>query len=367
MKEYLNQQDMKDSNLNNVFHLLLKEKQMTRRQIEAATHLSWGAVSNVTSLLVRLGYIKEVKAENPGAGRTPALLEVNDAEHYIIGVDINTSGFRAVLVNLKNEAVYTTQSTPRCDSREEMLECIIHLIHDVLDYADNGNVLCIGIAMQGQVDAQKGVSVHFASCEGWADVPLAQILEDKLGVPVFLEHDPNCILYACSLPRQLKEAILIRIDNGIGMAVMMDGKIFDRCGAFELGHTVAVPGGASCSCGNQGCLEAYATRNGLAALAGMPFEELADRVRNHQMSDELFRQMAGYLGIAVANTAKLLNIAEIVVCGDMLLYKDLFWHHFVSCAAACHPEKLQFSATEVDNAAIGAALIAIERYTLTIQ
>lgn len=370
MKEYLNQQDMKDSNLNNVFHLLLKEKQMTRRQIEAATNLSWGAVSNVTSKLMSAGYIKEVKAQNPGAGRTPTVLELCRDGYYVIGVDINMSGFRAVLLNLHNEVIYTTTCEPCHNGKQALLKQIIALIHEVLEYADGNRIMCIGVAMQGLVDAQKGISVQFSSCDDWKNLPIVQILEDALGIPVYLEHDPNCVLYAYSVSNKMTEGILVRIDDGIGMAVMMDGKIFERFGAFELGHTVVVPGGKLCECGKQGCLEVYATRKGLGTLAGVPFGTLVEDARENPGDIEavsLFDQMAGYMGNAIANVADLLNISEVVLCGDMLLYKDLFWEHFVDSASLGRTEKLKFAVTEVDNAAIGAAMIAMERYTFILE
>ena len=334
MKEYLNQQDMKDSNSNNVFHLLLKEKQMTRRQIEAVTQLSWGAVSNVTSRLMSAGYINEVKAKNPGAGRTPAVLELCRDGYYVIGIDINMSGFRAVLLNLHNEVIYTTTCEPCHNGKHALLEQIISLIHEVLEYADGNRILCIGVAMQGLVDAQNGISVQFSSCEDWKCVPIVQLLEESLGIPVYLEHDPNCVLYAYSVSQKMTEGILVRIDDGIGMAVMMDGKIFERFGAFELGHTVVVPGGRSCECGNRGCLEVYATRKGLGILAGVSFDSLIEiaKERGNQGARDaisLFDQMAEYLGNSIANVAGLLNISEVVLCGDMLMYKDLFWEHFL--------------------------------------
>lgn len=353
---------MKDSNLNNVFHLLLHEKQMTRRQIEAVTHLSWGAVSNVTSLLMRLGYIREVKAENPGNGRTPSYLEINGENYFTIGVDINTSGFKATLLNLNNETIYTASCPSVCTDQDALISRVTDLIHEVLDYADGCHILCIGVAMQGLVDAVNGISVQFAPCREWKNVPLAQILEDSLGIPVFLEHDPNCVLYAYSAPRQISEAILVRIDDGIGMAVMMDGRIFPRPGAFELGHTLVTPGTS-----DNLRLQAYASRIGLGTLTGMPFEKLAEAAAAKDPSAAAhFARMAEYLAFTISNAAQLLNISEIVICGDMLLHQDLFWNQMLQNAHIFQPQ-LHFSTTEVDMAAVGAAMIALERYTLTSE
>ena len=109
MKKYINQQDMKDANVYNVLRLIKKEGRLTRRNIEAKTNLSWGAVSKVTSILLEGKYIREVEFhDSKGPGRTPIYLEINPDEYFTIGLDVNKSGLFAVLINMKNEVRYFT-------------------------------------------------------------------------------------------------------------------------------------------------------------------------------------------------------------------------------------------------------------------
>ena len=372
MKKYLNQQDMKDRNHTNIFRLIRKKGPLTRRQIESETGLSWGAVSNVTARLIELGYVREIKdGENPAgtAGRTPILLEADGETHFIVGLDVNCSGFRAVLMNLQNRVLHTVQRTPYCGDRESLLSGIRETVREILDFADGKHVLCIGIAMQGTVDAANGVSVHFPRCKDWKDVPLCAMLEEEYGLPVFLEHDPDCILYAYSASAGLRDAILIRVDSGVGMAVMMNGRIFERLGAFELAHTVVTPDGAPCTCGNRGCLEAYASETGMAELAGIPFDELVQRAqRGDRAALGVFTQMADSLALAVGNVSRLLNIGEVVLCGDMLRHRELFYDRLSASAFRVAGEhRLSFSVTDVAEAASGGAMIALERYVLRLE
>ena len=53
MKKILNQQDMRDINLNSVLRLIRRTGPLTRRQIEGELNLSWGAVSGATAALLR--------------------------------------------------------------------------------------------------------------------------------------------------------------------------------------------------------------------------------------------------------------------------------------------------------------------------
>lgn len=364
---------MKDRNYTNVFRLIRKKGPLTRRQIEAETGLSWGAVSNVTARLIELGYVHECRDVEGGApssaGRTPIYLKADGEKHFVIGMDVNGSGFRAVMMNLRGEAVATVCRPALHKEKEELLRGICELTREILDYADGKHVLCIGVAMQGTVDAEKGVSVRFPRCKGWESVPLAAILEDAFGLPAFLEHDPNCTLYAYSAPSKIDEAILVRIDRGIGMALMMGGRIFERFGAFELGHTVVHPNGAPCTCGNRGCLEAYASMTGMSENAGIPFETLAERAK-YGDADALarFHEMADSLAVAIANAARLLNVHAVVLSGDMLSYRELFYNRLLMKAEdAAGDHTVTFSTTDVAGTALGGAMIALERYALRIE
>lgn len=377
MKKYLNQQDMKDRNSTNVFRLIRKQGPLTRRQIEAETGLSWGAVSNVTARLLELGYVRERRDADAAqtasaqmvAGRTPIYLEADDETYFVIGLDLNGAGLRAVRMNLCGEVVDTV-TAPACHGdRETLLQATRDLMRAILDGADGKRVLCVGVAIQGEVDAQNGISIRFPRCRGWHDVPLATILEEEFGLPTFLEHDPNCTLFAHSAPSGLDEAILLRIDSGIGMAVMMNGRIFERLGAFELGHTCVRPQGALCACGSRGCLELYASMTGLSERAGVPFDELADRAR-HGDADTVayFREMAECLALATVNAARLLNVRTVVLCGDMLEMRDLFYDRLIAESTRLARDfRLSFSVTDVANAALGGAMIALERYSLHLE
>jgi len=363
MKKYMNQMDMKKANAADIFALIRKSDKITRKEIEAKTGFSWGAVSTITSSLLDKNYIREFKCEPiRGAGRTPSYLEVNRDAHFVLGVDINISGFKSVLVNLKNEVVGQHFYKATYTNKKTLLDVITKFIADSLKNSDGKNIIGIGIAMQGVVDAKNGISVSVPHCKDWSDVPLAYILSKEFEIPVFIEHDPDCILYAASSAQVYKNAILLRVDEGIGMSVLMDGNIFNRLGSFEIGHTVAVPNGVTCSCGKAGCLEAYASMRGMANLAQVEFDELAAKAREgEEAAKVLFENMACHLAIAISNVAQMLCIRHIVLCGDMWNYKDIFFDSFIRNVDSMSAQrKLDFTFIDIDHAATGAALIAIE-------
>lgn len=357
---YIDQQKMKQVNAAHILHLIRENEGLTRRQLEAISNMSWGAISKITSILIDDGYVLEEKKEAQGLGRTPTGLFLNPNEHFSVGMDINRSGMRAVLVNLKNEIIKSFFEPVGSVSYPEFLEDIKQLAVRTANAAQGKNILGVGIAMQGEVDSQNGISLRFPECEGWRDIPLAKILSDTLGAPAFIEHDPNCLMYAYAAQNGFEDALLIRADKGIGMAMMTDGRIFDRAGSLEIAH-LAVSTNDS---GAVGRLEDYASQTGLENIANKKFDEIAALAKSGSRSEkELFYKTADRLAFSVANCCTLMNISKVVLCGDMIDHKELFLEDFSRLCEkySFSSKKLSFTFTDVRNAAYGAALISASK------
>ena len=350
---------MKDINTSGVFRLIRRAGPITRRQIEAAIDLSWGAISGTTAKLLREGYIKEVKsAVATGAGRTPIALEVNREKRVLLGLDVNRSGLAGVVTNLAGEVLHRIEHEPTATHREEWIEAVCALIAELIAFAGERAVLAIGIAMQGAVDSQNGIAATFPA-KDWENVPLAAILTERFALPVYLEHDPDCILYAASAERDLQDAVLLRADKGIGMAVMLNGKIFKRFGAFEVGE---MPIGAK-------RLVDVATLTGAASQGNTPFKELVEAAGHGEaFATALFAQMGEALGIAVDTLAQIFNIRDFLLCGKLMRHRALFEDALLRTVGRYPAHApLQVDYTEVELAAVGAALLALERHELHLD
>ncbi len=369
LRKFINQQEMKRANAADIFALIRENPGITRKQIELMTEFSWGAVSNITGRLLEQNFIVEYKNEaSAGAGRTPYCLSVNEKAHFALGLDLNSSGFSAVVMNLKNECIASATRAVQNGDRDSLLAQIGSFVAEMLARSRETH-LVIGVAMQGIVNAEAGVSVELPHCPDWKDVPLAALLTERFGIPVFLEHDPNCILYAHSKQHELNDALLLRVDRGIGMSVMLDRRIQNRLGMYEIGHTNVVRNGALCACGKRGCLEAYASMRGMERRAGMPFEALATAAAaGDKTAAGYFAETAEYLAEAVANSARLLNVSNVLLCGEIWRYQSLFYPHFLEVLAEVSQRNIPTcTVIESGGAARGAALIAVERSLSTMQ
>lgn len=360
MKKFMNQEDMKYENCMDVFYLIRELKQTTRKQIEAVTGLSWGAVSNITSRLLKHRFIVECRPEGgTGPGRTPSYLEVNPDCYCTIGLDVNLTGMKAELVNLKNQSLKTWSCESNYSSKESLLSSIKSIFEMVFNDEEckKYEIMGIGIAMQGIVDAQRGISVSLTQCKEWRDVPLASILEEKYKIPVWLEHDPNCILLAHGENSPVENAVLLRLDRAMGMSVMLENKIVGGRGMFEIGHTLVVPEGEPCSCGNKGCLEAYASVSAMEQRLERPFSQLLkDAAAQDVDAIACFEEMAFWLGISIYNIRKIFNVPDIILCGELTEGKEFFIKDLEK-----RNEGVRFTVIDANCASYGAAMIALDK------
>jgi glucokinase len=121
------------------------------------------------------------------------------------------------------------------------------------------NVSAVGVASGGLVDEMAGI-VHFSNGLGWHDLPLRELLKDRLGLPVALGHDVRAGGLAearLGAGREHNVFLFVPVGTGVGGALVISGRPFvgEHWRSVELGHVVARPGGDACSCGQRGCLD----------------------------------------------------------------------------------------------------------------
>ena len=131
------------------------------------------------------------------------------------------------------------------------------------------DVESVGIVVPGSID-QKGERVIDAYNLGFHDVPLKALAQEAFGeIPVYLANDANgaalAELYAGAF-RGCKTAVLFTLGTGLGGGIILGGHMFNggMNQGVELRHMYLVNGGEHCTCGNDGCMEAYCAASALA-------------------------------------------------------------------------------------------------------
>jgi len=234
----------------------------------------------------------------------------------------------------------------------DMAESVLSLLNcpagDGKTYAPLG----IGIGSPGPINLRTGVLGLLANFPGWDGFPLRDALIEATGLPVIIESDANAAVIAewklgAGRTTGLSSMAMLTLGTGVGSGLILNGEVWQ--GMFgmagEVGHSTIIPEGLLCSCGSCGCLEMYASANGLIRLARAVAathgtEELrkltggkneftplqvAQLAQAGDRSAQLaFDQLGTYLGIGIANLISTLDLPLIVVGGGVATAWPLF-------------------------------------------
>ncbi|MGN1159682.1 MAG: ROK family protein [Lachnospiraceae bacterium] len=189
---------------------------------------------------------------------------------YRVGIDLGGTNIKAGIVN-EDQQIVRESSIPTLVERgalpimEDMAELVERLLAE--EGLTKEHVAGIGIGSPGMIDAASGTVVYSNNFD-WENVPLGAYLEEKLGLPVRVSNDANCAALGevkAGAAKDCRNCVMITLGTGVGGGVVMEGRIFEggHAGGAELGHTTLIAGGEPCTCGRNGCFEAYASATAL--------------------------------------------------------------------------------------------------------
>ncbi len=225
-----------------------------------------------------------------------------DPNRYAVGFDIGGTNMRAGLVSETGEIIRKV-SVPSPRTTEELEAGIADLVSEL---GRDHQIDAVGLAVAGFLDPACEI-VRFAPHLPWRDAPVRVRLEDRLKLPVRLEHDANSAAwseYRFGSAQGSDNWVLLAIGTGIGAALIVDGEIYR--GAYgtapEFGHLRVVPNGRPCPCGKTGCLERYCSGTALVDTA----RELADTgtFTNSALLDVLRREPDTFNGKMITTAAR---------------------------------------------------------------
>jgi len=277
---------------------------------------------------------------------------------FVLGVDIGGTNLVVGSVAEDGSTVLAAASEPThaeagaTDVVDRLVELAERAIVATRREAPGAEILGVGVGAPGPLDTKRGI-VLLTPNLGWVNMPLREIIHDRLGLPAALDNDANCAVLGewwVGAARGARHAIGITIGTGIGGGLVLDGRLYHGASdvAGEIGHTTIDTEGRRCKCGNYGCLEAYASGPNIAIRAIEEIEAGAvSRLPSYvggdlkqitaqtvylaaQEGDELALEVvndtAKFLGVGIGNLLNVFNPEVVVVCGGVTLAGD---HLFV--------------------------------------
>lgn len=339
---------IKELNIALVMNVILQHTPISRVEIAERTKLGRSTVTGIINRLLSQGLVQEIGSAESVSGRRPVLLTFNSHSLYAIGIKIAPRSAIVALVNLQAEVIQTEEAAlnPR-GGVEEVAATLKQLIHAVTTKAGVPleKLLGVGIAMPGVINPHTGTAItsYFL---GWADLPIRDLLEKELDLPVYVDNDANAMVLAEALygaGRGAGDVVGVTVGVGIGAGIVLGGQIHHgkQFSAGELGHTCVLRDGPVCACGRRGCLEAVAAdaavvRRAREAVLSGRSPLLHSMVQGHpelitrevvveaaqagdEMALEVLAEAGRWLGVALANVITFLNPSRIVIGGEAIL------------------------------------------------
>ena len=192
---------------------------------------------------------------------------------FVIAVDLGGTQVRVALVNkageiLERESVLTKAQ----EGPEVVVSQIGQLVHSIKAKASGKEILGVGVSSPGPLDTVKGLALSLPTMKGFTEFPLLQALRDAIHMDVMLENDGIAAAigeWRLGAGVGLKNLVYVTVSTGIGGGVIVDNHVMRgrRGMAGHVGHMSITRDGTRCSCGNMGCIEAYAAGPAFTARA----------------------------------------------------------------------------------------------------
>ncbi|MEO6247504.1 MAG: ROK family transcriptional regulator [Sphingomicrobium sp.] len=309
---------------------------IARTELQEFTGLASATITQVTSELLKRGLIVERKEIAKRNGRPRILLDIDPDGGIVVGASL-TSRRRLIItfVDLTGEVRFKmdTGSTD-AHTHEELADRVAQALETAIGESGftRDEILRVGLSLPALVDSVHG-TFYFMSTFPLGPYPLAERIANKLGLPVTIENEMNCIArfeHWFGRARHLDTLTVIDVGHAIGAAEYRSG--LPKCGAHgitsQLGHMKlhAGPKGRPCYCGARGCANAYASIFGILQQAGRvsstvpPIEDLDQAFQNllaeaagSNQASALIENAGWHLGLLVANH---INVAD---PGDVLI------------------------------------------------
>jgi glucokinase len=266
-----------------------------------------------------------------------------------IGVDMGGTKLLAGVVDTGFSVHHRTQRSLGGLDQPSLLDTAVGAVEEARE-SGGDDVAAVGFGIPCLIDRRTRRAVVAVNLP-LADIPFADVMAERLGLPVFVDNDANVAALAehrAGAARGCSEAVVLTIGTGIGGGLIVRGGLYRGAtgSAAELGHMVIDMDGPRCqgNCPNRGCVEAMASGTALArealrvarerpesglgkalaegrAIAGPLVTELAHD--GDQAAIDVIALIGTRLGVAAASYANIFNPEVVVIGGGVIAAGEL--------------------------------------------
>ena len=332
-----------------IIRICIRNEMTSIADINRELGISIPTVTKLVNEMIDDGLLMDRGKMTTSGGRRPSFYVLNPGAGFFVGVDVSRQHAHIAISDFSGKIVHSAENIEIIlENSKTSLDALCVKIKEVVT-SEAGiswdKVLGVGMSLSGRVNPEKGYSMtYFAKSE----IPLVEILQEALGVPVSLENDSRAMCYGeyMSLGSKAdKNMVFINISWGVGMGFIIDGKLYYGKSGFsgEIGHTPMLNNDILCRCGKVGCLETGASgfalhrmlveeilsgkRSALADIYhkknNIDFDDILDALENEDvLAIECLERVGDTLGRALASVINIFNPGLLVIGGRLIAGGD---------------------------------------------
>lgn len=241
----------------------------TISELSHSLHISIPSITALIEELVEEKWVVETGFGVSKQGRRPAIYGINPKEKFVLILDINTHDTKVLILNLRNQVIFTQVFDLQLKNNPVFLETLFTLVDTVIEQkiTKGKKLIACGVSIPGLVNKNTGINYTYKSLNS-ENKSLGKSIEEHFKLPAFVINDSKATAfgeYRFGLAKGKHHVLSINVDWGIGLGIVVNGEIFDGASGFagELGHIQVNPDGVLCTCGKVGCLDTITSASSL--------------------------------------------------------------------------------------------------------
>ncbi|MFT3891523.1 MAG: ROK family protein [Anaerolineales bacterium] len=312
--------------------------------------LTRAGITIIVNDLLESGIILETNSRSTPSGRPPVVLELNPEYGLVAAIDMGATHLSVAIADFSARIIQETEQPFRIDNGpQKCLSEVSQALQAIVEKCGINitDLAAVGVSVPGPVVTDAGMVMAPPIMPGWDRFPIRDTLEKSWKVSVTINNDADLGAlgeWAYGAGRGERNLAFIKVGSGIGAGLIIDQQIYvgSTGSAGEIGHLTIDKNGPLCTCGNYGCLEAFASgsaieiqaqklvESGKRTLLAKPSQnritvsDVADAARRGDLAaQEIIKRSGTFIGIAIANLINMINPSIVIIGGGVAQVGDL--------------------------------------------
>jgi glucokinase len=266
---------------------------------------------------------------------------------YFVGIDLGGTNIKSGVVDDQGRSLSSISVPTQADEGPKVgLDNLVAAGNKAVKEAglDWDRIAAVGLGSPGTMDLDLGMLLDPPNLPGWDNLPIRDLLADRLNKPVAFQNDGNAAAYGeywAGAGRKTHSLVMFTLGTGVGGGIVIGGAILEgrHSHGGECGHIVIeAVNGRRCSCGALGHLEGYASATSLvkrtierlestdhpSSLRSIDPHRLSSRAiataaaGGDSMAKELMRETAHYLAVGAVSLMHTIDPDIVLFGGGMI-------------------------------------------------